>query len=136
MNFIEAVTALKEGRCEFIQRESLGIEIGTDKLDQIDTRLYLDSILAQDWKLVNPKPIYEEVEVERYLWVNGDKEGIYKDLPFLPPACEIIKLTGTVKREVKPKVKKLVEVGFIGRGGNFVKSDIPPDTKIYAYLEE
>lgn len=37
---------------------------------------------------------------------------------------------------VEPVQKVLTEIGFHGVGGRFIRSNLPPDTKIYAYLDE
>ena len=71
--------------------------------------------LSEDWELVNPIKQYEEVEVRQYVWIksNGDKQ--LHDFPFAAPPTDgrLIEMTGTIKREIKPKVKHREEVGTI-----------------------
>ena len=105
MNFIEAVRALKEGKCKSIS--CWGPIVTIDLTDLRTKGLSVESILSEQWTLVNPVKQYEEVEVVRYMWKDHNgKEKISEVVPFLHPGdYEIIALKGTMKREIKPKVK-------------------------------
>src|SRR5512135_2316022 len=124
MNFIEAVEALKEGRCEAIKpfAKNFGNPYHL-KLDETGaliyphypkgTKLHVNSICG-DWELVNPKPQYEEVEIKR--WEIFDKDGehlTYSHISY-KDACDhiavsnggyVVELTGIMRREIKPKLK-------------------------------
>lgn len=138
MNFIEAVKALKEDRCKSIRRQGCIYEIVKDKFGiLIDSRDLSEvtfnciNILAEDWELVNPKPVYEEVEVVRYL--NTITQRVVSSVSeFLDRSnSDWVKLTGTIKREAKPKVKHREEIIK-----SFSEFEYPFNTKFFAEWED
>lgn len=142
MNFLDAVRALNEGRCEGIKRPNHinYVTLNYETLEYANGlfKPFTSECLAEDWELVNEVKQYEVVEVERWLYVNSNgKENVSKQKPMLPPDCTIIgKLNCIIKREIKPKKKVLTEVGSTANRGSFVKSGIPAGTRLYAYLDE
>jgi hypothetical protein len=109
MNFLDAVRELKEGRCEGIELKSQYIKIREIEIGCISFMVQPETILAEDWELVNPKPRFEEVEIVKYVEMNECEEGKSSKTPFTPlKNMQLVKLTGTMKREIKPKVKHRV----------------------------
>lgn len=123
MNFTDAVRELTEGRCEGISCSDCIYENRNGFLNYVNAfvGVMLDSedILSDNWELVNPKPEYEEVEVTRYMWKHATSDGIIvekysEELPFLFPNVLVTKLTGMIKKEIKPKVKMRKEFNNVG----------------------
>lgn len=140
MNIIEAIDKLNTGRCIGIKNKTLyGDRVyklnGGGIFSFEDSAVFMgwETILSEDWELVGEVKQYEEVEVVKMYSESTGKtypcwvEGIPADA---------IKLSGTIKREVKPKKKVLTEVGSTANRGSFVKSGLPSGTRLYAYLEE
>ena|ERR1035437_1388748 len=125
MNFIEAVTELKEGRCR-------GIKLNSTFFNGDEFRVDLSERFSDDWELVNPVVQYEEVEVIRFLCSKCDT--VYTD------SCgccnkPAIRLTGIIKREIKPKVKRrmlLKEANY----PSIKTSMFPFESEVYAEWEE
>lgn len=147
MNFIEAVTELKEGRCKGIKRPSFEVLIvpilsryGNNDGAQIlawqgEHSLYLriEHFLATDWQLVDPVPQTEEVEVKpAYRCTNCDWLSTRKNDKCCNRPNNVL-LTGTYTREVKPKVKRRELLGTAGVSGIV---SVPDDAKLYAEWEE
>ena len=116
MDFLSALTELKEGRCEGIKRK-FATNTFYKSHESLDCIVYIEHMLSNDWQLVNPKPKYEEVEVVQYALV--DENGIQQatsNESFLMRESGMfnfteVKLTGTYQKEVKPKVVKRKQIG-------------------------
>jgi hypothetical protein len=113
MNFIEAAKALNDGECTGIKRPGGVVRDGF----AFDT-IWLDSILATDWEMVNPKPRTEPREVKRWgIFYKKDNELVCtvgtEDAAV--KACDarysyIVELTGAYEVEIPRKVKRREEV--------------------------
>lgn len=128
MNFIEAVKELDEGRCEGIRLATSKRIVFTKQDGYIFPRASLCVMLRDDWELVNPKSIYEEVEVVKYLWITHcGTEMLVNDLNAVPmdSKTKVIKLTGTIKTEIKPKVKRKLCLSEYKSYGGGISVDIP-----------
>lgn len=134
MNFLEAVQALQEGLCKSISpgRGIMYVLNSENKivheLDNAGIKLSPELLLSS-WRLVDPIQQYKEVKVVAYL--NNKTNEVITDLrPSRPvPDPKVwTKLTGIQKVEVKPKVKKRVELKTEGFISSFVqyKSIINP----------
>jgi len=136
MNFLDAVLALKEGRCagiksitaEYIYSDSGGY-LRFDPTGEIRGPSRLSTLLADDWQLVNEKPVYREETITR--WAIADDGGnigqTYRTEAAANEALtdylknakyadrQVIKLTGVQKIEVKPKVlhREEIEVSLV-----------------------
>ena len=95
MNFLQAVQALKEGKCG-------GIKLNSTFFNGDEFRVDLIELFSNNWELVNEVKQYEEVEVVR--WLSYDGNLFLKQI-----TDEDIKLTGKIKREIKPKIKRRKE---------------------------
>lgn len=138
MKFQDALQKLNEGRCKeirngdcFYKLASLTkVVINSSTLTPI--ALSPENFLSEDWQLVNTKPQYEEVEV--VVWYDPKLNKFY-DVDVTAQRSGLVKLTGTFKREIKPKVKQRLCVGkarhFIGNMLN-----IQYDADVYAEWEE
>ena len=122
MRFEEAVRELSEGHCKGIKRSDISTLCLKDNgrlifKDTVDNEYdsYSCHILADDWELVDPIPQYEEVPIVRYLWINRctGAEGLTTKEGLMPSQCDVVKLHGTQKVEVKPKVFHREEVNDI-----------------------
>lgn len=151
MNFTEAVAELAAGRCKGIRRAvwiPTAAWYPSKKEDGYvgDTMPFtkdFDAFLTTDWQLVDPAPQHEDVEVVRSMC--GNCEKIYKtDIEavgccFETATCEapLIRLAGTYRREVKPKVKRREEI-MPDCSVKFACNDIVPTTgvKFFAEWEE
>lgn len=127
MNFLEAVRELVEGKCKGIKRPG-GI-VRRDKHFDI----YADSILADDWQLVDPVPQEEEVEVVR--WYSPSLNLVFDAESIARAQGDCIPLTGTYRRPVKPKVKRRVSLGYVSKTG-YIYEGVPSRAKFYAEWEE
>lgn len=131
MNFLDAVQALKDGKCKSIERDGvmpLNLSVSGYIMNCIGLFvLNTEHILADDWQLVNPVIKYEEVEVVKYM-VKGEMGDFFYDCK---PEYPCIKLTGTIKKEIKQKVKHRKEIVVIP-----VNQDIPLSARFYAEWEE
>jgi len=137
MKFEDAVRALNGGRCERLELDGLtlrfvdgeGINGGGYKI-VINPRY----ILSEEWILVNPKPIYEEVEVEKYYSQNEDR--FYKTYEAIPP--DAVKIKFTIKKEIKPKVKRRELICTCDELGFVSSSFAPrrPNSKIWEEWDE
>jgi len=128
MNFVDAVRELKEERCEGIKRKISIVTLHEGVLCQHGVPVFVDgeSIIAEDWELVNPKPQFEEIEVVRWCWNNGEREIYSEEKPCLPPLdYKLIKLTGKRKVEVKPKVKHREELKELLQAGMYAPKLAP-----------
>lgn len=129
MNFIEAVTALKEGRCEGIKRTGWytpHLQIDNSAAtsfrwaDGGRNAFSLCDYLADDWQLVNERPQVEEVEAAPLFRVINPVSGKNYSLEHtLKRGEEVAKrhgfvcvpLTGTYTRPIPPKKKRRELVG-------------------------
>lgn len=146
MRFVEAVVELKEGRCEAIYRgcnktwRIIINEVGILEYAIICSNLMLnvDDWEADDWQLVAKAKQSEPVEITKWaVMLDATNEIILlldKEPWALSTGTSCIKLTG--KLLPKPKKKVLTEVGYQGAGGRFIRSNLPNETKLYAYLDE
>jgi hypothetical protein len=136
MNFIDAVRELSEGRCNKIKRDDTILHIGLGGMLYIRDVPYLAHITSylDDWELVDPVPQFEEVEVVRYLKESIDETYTFEQLGCPEDLTGYIKLTGTYRRKIKPKVKRREEINIepIHR----IFGDIPKYAKLYAEWEE
>lgn len=140
MNFIEAVTALKEGRCERIKSGLMTvgltiIENGCLAFKSTDAFNCNVNLLLSDWELVNPIAQYEEVKIVRWL-VPETNTLFYNGEPRECDKEKFVKLTGTIKREVKPKVKRREQIGFTGPVTFNATTKIPHDANFFAEWSE
>lgn len=149
MNFLEAVQALKDGQCEGVSinkasfcKYSLTRQgwLGMD--GEFGMQRSLDDYLADDWQLVNPRPLTETKEVKRWLHVqNGleightDNQTVAQEWNDNPNyGYAVVELIGTYEAPVKPKVKRREE---LPRGNwPLVYSEMSEDTRIFAEWEE
>lgn len=143
MNLIEAVRELKEGRCTHIKHKNFGNIHGIyEGREQIFLCLIWSDggkpfnnatlILSEDWELVNPKPIYEEVEVVK--WYSQSEDKIYHEYCTVIPE-DAIKIKFPIKKEIKPKIKRRMQIGKVKHFiGNF--DTVPADAKLIAEWEE
>lgn len=155
MNFIEAVTELKGGRCEGIKRENWRIDKvlilsphfgGELRFEAVAFINIANDILADDWQLVNPRPLTEEVEVVRWECIHC--HHIVQDAGDCDPpdgnyCCQHhvghIKLTGTYTRTIPVKTKRRE---YVGEAENVLEAEcdeamrgnygMSADAKIYA----
>lgn len=155
MNFIEAVQALVDGRCTRIKRSGFGEEffrngaLGVRECEDntpVTTTLWL---LADDWEMVDPRPQYETVQLERWVQVNletGMTEGGLFTAP-VPTGKRFtsVRVTGAYEREVKPKVKRQVELAVWSKPVEEFKGatrlvsfpdGVPNAVKVFAEWEE
>ena len=148
MKFIDALMMLKEGGCEGIFRGSVPRRIIINENNELEyavicSRLSLtsDEIEACDWEMYN-KPVtpqYEDVEVTRYLRVCGNTEAYFGCIPVGANKDEFVKLSGTVKPEIKPKVKHREFYGYTEgykSSSSAGYGDIKPNTALYAEWED
>jgi len=126
MNFIEAVTELKEGRCRGIKRAEWNNTVFVRKkgylYDEWDgcpafTRMDISNFTADDWLLVDPQPVMETVDLacwaivapSGYVETTSSNESLQRsqisneNSPFY--GYRVVELSGTYQREVKPKTK-------------------------------
>lgn len=144
MNFLEAVRALKEGKCEGIRRISWQDNVGyiylygSNKLFTTHGNYFSENvqiasnIIAEDWELVNSVKRYEEVEVVMYM-SKKDEAVIVKDVPTY--SQNWIKLTGVIKQEIKPKVKHRVVINEHWEGSR-LQDGLADDCVLIAEWEE
>ena len=132
MNFLDAVKALQEGRCEGVKRKGWGFVYDSyaDGINFNHDKIAFEHFLAEDWQLVNEVKQYEEVEVVAYY--DPELEIFYKE-DVRPQRPCIIELKGTIKREIKPKVKHREEVHCRHYTSY---ADVPFRAKFYAEWEE
>jgi hypothetical protein len=136
MNFLEAVKALKEGKCEGITCSSSNSDKPIVRKLELNNKFIappIDSVglfLSEDWQLVNEVKQNEEVEVVGYYHVAS---GDVSRSPW-GKGEEQIKLTGTMKREIKPKVKHRVLIGCLGQSNSF--KGAPLNADLFAEWEE
>jgi hypothetical protein len=157
MNFLDAVQALKDGKCGRIRPATYSIceyEINKDG----DLVLYNScnkGIIRQaidflnDWQLINPTPQTETVEVKAFGvyredgYCNGKfdtmKEAESAGNSFNYPR-QIVELTGTYLRSVKPKVKRREEIQLIDGRYQLMNSreyrSVIPGSKFFREWEE
>ena len=120
MNFIEAVKSLQNGECEGIRRSGCSQEysLGPNSfLKYADCLKEFDItntawFLAEDWILVNPKPVTEHCVVKAWKWNYGKapKPHGCPEFTHIDPTAETanswIPLIGTYEREIPRKVRK------------------------------
>jgi len=132
MEFSEALSELAGGRCEGIKLNAAFKIVFTIEGEDLEPQPSINAMLRDDWELVNPKPMYELVEIVKYYSPSYD--ACYSDKAIVLPN-DAIKLTGTQKVEIKPKVKIRKEIGyarhFIGN-----TTGIPDDAQIFAEWAE
>lgn len=119
MNFLEALSELKEGRCEGIKLVQSNYVSPVFKLhnhfitmaDEFFKMSNALMLLSDEWTLVNPKPSTTTVEVEYYAIV--DETGKVCATYNRPFQCEgmdkgmrNVKLTGSFEKVVPIKVKR------------------------------
>lgn len=126
MRLVEAIVELKSGNCEAIYRgcdktwRIVLNEVGILEYAVICSNLMLnvDDFEADDWQLIVRARRCKELEISKWAIILDatneiilllDKE---KEPWTLSTGTSCIKLTGTIKREVKPKVKHREKVGF------------------------
>jgi hypothetical protein len=116
MNFIDAVKELSEWRCRGIKQPVWSGFLDRSLRHSETTKqgiswIALNSILNDDWQLVDPIPQTEEVEVVRWMSLNGN--GYRASLYTSDNPAEWVKMVGTYTREVKPKVKRREKVDMV-----------------------
>jgi hypothetical protein len=152
MNFIEAITALKDGLCEGVRRSGKTRmlkgnlhwdETGND--DEWDCTIPgIESIIADDWELINPKPQMETITIKQWAKFSVKTGGLLciGDEDNKPQSADsanfpVVEGTFTYERPVKAKVKRREVVGtFQGYGGHAMRSDIPKNAKLIAEWQE
>jgi len=119
MNFLDAVQALKDGKCNEIINGSgyTVIKKGTLLFVKESSSMFKPNISAIfcDWQLVDPIPQTETVEVKRWgiIAPSGFCEGTNSSYDIAVekatdygPGYSVIELTGTFTRPVPAKVKR------------------------------
>lgn len=140
-NFTEACEKLFNGNCKRIKSVVSNNEYENKNCKitgTFDRQPDLIEIL-DEWMLIEPKLVYEEVEVKQYIWIkqNGSKE--LHGYPIEPPPAsgDLVEMRGTIKREVKSKVKhrELIyetdDNGYPSKGACLLK----PNAKIWMEWE-
>lgn len=153
MNFLEAVKEL-EGRCKGIRIGESRYKMASPGLINVVTcdgpLLSYEDYLSTDWQLVDPIPQYEEVKVRQIAAMDGpDVIACFDNMEEFDTynndhACQFgyLELTGTYRREVKPKVKRrelLERVTLNGCQLHYInpqKYKIPLTAKVCAEWEE
>ncbi len=119
MDFLQAVTALRDGLCEGITRPGWASVIGVE-LGFFSDRMNLgvvNNVLSDDWKLVGVKPQTETVEI--IVWRVYSPSGTWQTANTLETAeklasgragMRIVELRGVDIVPVKPKVKRREEI--------------------------
>lgn len=153
LTFIEAVEALKEGRCEGIKRPQMDVKIVCVPIKYgenagnilawagYDTLFMdIDFYSATDWILVDPTPQFEEVEVVRWLTLLPKNDTYTSKTEAEAQVLAerhggvVVKVVGTYCREIPTKVKRREE---IHRDCCSINSkNIPFGAKFYAEWEE
>ena len=149
MDFIEAVKALKDGRCTLARLRSVCIGFKGDILRCYHSpsdfpehpsstfNFHADDYTGDDWQLVNPKPQTETVTVKRWaeMYPDGTMRRYFPSQPdsdYYDPSNIIVELTGTYEAPVKPKTKRREE-----RGHGMPRPDhVPMDAKMFYEWEE
>jgi hypothetical protein len=128
MNFLEAVQALEDGRCEGILHTNWVQKLAPQFLVIEKNNLTwsggheflgfcVSQMLTNDWQLVNPIPQTETVEVKRFVnLLTGDCRQPHM-MDGLKDANRWVELTGTYERPVPAKVKHREEI--IPRCGDY-----------------
>lgn len=122
MNFLEAVQALRDAKCEAI-RAAHFILIHHDgdlyPTHEKDKPWIFPSQLATrtDWELVNPKPQTETVELSAYKCPSCFR--LYdNNHPCTICNKSVVELRGSYEKESKPKVRRRAEIEVIGHDNN------------------
>lgn len=154
MNFLEAVTALKNGECKGIKPDYDGAATYVTRGDYLSLgdgsgmRRSVEDLLG-DWQLVNPKPQTETREIIGYSVVFDSGESMVFGLKSCAEIeaeryekqfghFQIIPLTGTVELPVKPKVKHREDISEVVGCGHFTVNGvlIPKHAKTFAEWED
>lgn len=156
MDFLDAAIALMEEKCEAIESLvtgeifkirngrlycNLGCNSNKTPIKQPNIRQPSIREIIGNWQLVNPKPIYEEVEVVKNLWIAHDgTEIIAESLDAMPidSRTQVVKLTGKIKKEIKPKFKHRELIATCDEFGYISGSFTPrrANSKIWEEWEE
>lgn len=152
MNFIEAVQALKDGRCEGILHTDWSQHKPQYLVHRADTltwnngssvpayTILISQFASQNWQLVNPRPLTETKEVIG--WRRRDREG---NLLEYTEKVEVVNgwerqsyfyevVHGTYTVEVKQKVKRREELPRMSMAKEYLS--MSPDTRFYAEWQE
>jgi hypothetical protein len=143
LNFIEAVTALRNGECEGVRRHGWGNYFGADFKWRSGGDKgsfaggYFSDTFVDDWELVNPIPATEEVEE---LWYRH-KNGFIMAPSMGRNLADWTLVKVTYSRPVKRKEKKRVEITEISFGNGIhircaPESGVPVSAKFFAEWEE
>ena len=144
MNFIDAVKALANGKCEGIKRDCAVYKLDQNcvlrceqKGNDVGICISSDSILAENWQLVGEVKQYEEVKIKAKCEVSPNGTIILvvpeSEQIAVYPGNVLIELTGTMKREIKLKVKRKEYLGKALHVGGYT---IPESADMYAEWEE
>lgn len=156
MNFTDAVRELAEGRCEGIKRNEYAANHrypgqvfvpSSSSSFQMCNKEDIADILADDWQLVNPKPVMEEVEITAYLTTfdSGDTDPILSDhVPVFPFSKGHATQSHTFKYS-RPVAKKVKRRELVGAAASVLVdtacfnmesgTGMPDDAKIFAEWE-
>lgn len=154
MNYVEALKALKSGKCEKIRIDSSEYMLSkngsivwcSDPTELINKRI--NDLISDNWELVDPVIEYEEKEVTSYAVYDGvsfcsifyhkSMAKKYVDSQDLNNPS-IVELKGAIKVPIKEKTKHKIDISSMFAEYEcvcYIDRILPKEAKYYAEWEE